>query len=127
MTSIEKCLEHWTNIEQSRKQEIQNIIKELDEICIKQPFNYSMFEIRMNDVRRLRLDVEHINWFITSMENYKKLDNTWIESNSEIPNICSSKTEISDEEIEKATNNPNNDGYSFREGAKWYREQLKQL
>jgi len=33
--------------------------------------------------------------------------------------------EISDEEIEKATNNPNNDGYSFREGAKWYREQLK--
>ena len=34
--------------------------------------------------------------------------------------------EISDEEIEKAANNPNNDGYSFREGAKWYREQLKQ-
>jgi hypothetical protein len=35
--------------------------------------------------------------------------------------------EISDEEIEEATNNPNNDGYSFREGAKWYREQLKKL
>ena len=34
--------------------------------------------------------------------------------------------EISDEEIEKAANNPNNDGFSFREGAKWYREQLKQ-
>ena len=35
-------------------------------------------------------------------------------------------TEISDEEIEEATNNPDNDGYSFRDGAKWYREQLKQ-
>ena len=35
--------------------------------------------------------------------------------------------EISDEEIEKAVNNPDNDAYSFREGAKWYREQLKQL
>lgn len=34
--------------------------------------------------------------------------------------------EISDEEIEKAANNPNNDGYSFTEGAKWYREQLTQ-
>jgi hypothetical protein len=34
--------------------------------------------------------------------------------------------EISDEEIKKAANNPNNDGYSFQEGAKWYREQLKQ-
>jgi len=34
--------------------------------------------------------------------------------------------EISDEEIEKAANNPINDGYSFIEGAKWYREQLKQ-
>jgi len=33
--------------------------------------------------------------------------------------------EISDEEIEKAANEPNNDGYSFIEGAKWYREQLK--
>ena len=33
--------------------------------------------------------------------------------------------EISDEEIEEATNNPDNDGYSFRDGAKWYREQLK--
>ena len=29
------------------------------------------------------------------------------------------------EEIEEAANNPDNDGYSFREGAKWYREQLK--
>jgi len=34
--------------------------------------------------------------------------------------------EISDEEIKKAANNPNNDGYCFQEGAKWYREQLKQ-
>ena len=34
--------------------------------------------------------------------------------------------EISDEEIEKGVNNPDNDAYSFREGAKWYREQLKQ-
>lgn len=33
--------------------------------------------------------------------------------------------EISDEEILKAANNPNNDGYSFIEGAKWYRQQLK--
>jgi hypothetical protein len=33
--------------------------------------------------------------------------------------------EISDEEIKKAANNPNNDGYSFLEGAKWYREKLK--
>ncbi len=33
--------------------------------------------------------------------------------------------EISDEEIQKAADNPNNDGYSFPEGAKWYREQLK--
>ena len=33
--------------------------------------------------------------------------------------------EISDEEIKKAANNPNNDGYCFQEGAKWYREQLK--
>ena len=35
--------------------------------------------------------------------------------------------EISDEEIKKAANNPNNDGYSFQEGAQWYREQLKQI
>ena len=37
----------------------------------------------------------------------------------------SSQTEISDEEIEKAANNPVNDGYSFIEGAKWYREYNK--
>ena len=37
----------------------------------------------------------------------------------------SSQTEISDEEIEKAVNNPNHDAYDFREGAKWYREQLR--
>ncbi|NBQ17324.1 hypothetical protein EBU24_03335 [bacterium] len=80
MTSIEKCLEHWISVEKSRKEEMQDITKELDEICIKQPFNYSMFEIRMNDLRRLRLDVEHINWFIVSMENYRRLDNTWIET-----------------------------------------------
>jgi len=35
--------------------------------------------------------------------------------------------EISDEEIKKAANNPNNDGYCFQEGARWYREQLKQI
>ena len=42
-------------------------------------------------------------------------------------NECSQlpKQEISDEEIEEATSNPDNDGYSFRDGAKWYREQLK--
>ena len=34
-------------------------------------------------------------------------------------------TEISDEEIEIAANNPVNDGYSFIEGAKWYREYNK--
>ena len=33
--------------------------------------------------------------------------------------------EISDEEIEKAVKNPMHDAYSFRDGAKWYREQLK--
>ena len=33
--------------------------------------------------------------------------------------------EISDEEIEKAVKNPMHDAYDFREGAKWYREQLK--
>ena len=33
--------------------------------------------------------------------------------------------EISDEEIEKAVKDPMNDAYDFREGAKWYREQLK--
>jgi hypothetical protein len=36
------------------------------------------------------------------------------------------KQELSDEEIEKGVNNPDNDAYSFREGAKWYRERLKQ-
>ena len=80
MTSLEKCLEHWISVEKSRKEEIEEIIKELDEICKKQPFNYSMFEIRMNDLRRLRVEVEHIFWFINSMENYKKLNNTWIET-----------------------------------------------
>lgn len=80
MTSLEKCLEHWLNVEKSRREEIQDIIKELDEICKKQPFNYSMFEIRINDLRRLRVQVEHMNSFITSMENYKRLDNTWIET-----------------------------------------------
>lgn len=39
--------------------------------------------------------------------------------------VKSSKTEISDEEIEKAVNNPMHDAYDFREGAMWYREQLK--
>ena len=34
--------------------------------------------------------------------------------------------EISDDEIEKAVNNPMHDAYDFREGAMWYREQLKQ-
>jgi hypothetical protein len=33
--------------------------------------------------------------------------------------------EISDEEIEKAVKNPMHDAYSFREGAKWYRQQIK--
>jgi hypothetical protein len=80
MTSIEKCMEHWESVIKSRKEEIQEIIKELDEICIKQPFNYSSFENRMNDLRRLRVEVEHIFWFINSMENYRKLDNTWIET-----------------------------------------------
>ena len=35
--------------------------------------------------------------------------------------------EISDEEIEKEVKNPMHDAYSFRDGAKWYREQLKTL
>jgi hypothetical protein len=39
--------------------------------------------------------------------------------------MVSSQTEISDEEIEKAVNDPNHDAYDFREGAKWYRGQLK--
>jgi hypothetical protein len=81
MTSIEKCLQHWLDVERSRKEEIQDIIKELDEICKKQPFNYSIFEIRISDLRRLRVQVEHMNSFITSMESYKRLDNTWIENN----------------------------------------------
>jgi hypothetical protein len=80
-TSIEKCIEHWESVEKSRKEEIQDIIKELDKICITQPFNYSMFENRMHDLRRLRIEVEHIFWFINSMENYRKLNNTWIETN----------------------------------------------
>ena len=56
-----------------------------------------------------------------------------IESNSEIPNVCSSQTEISDEEIwakaneiGKTTNSSIAAQYLY-EGAKWYREQLKQL
>ena len=32
---------------------------------------------------------------------------------------------LSDEEIEKAVKNPMHDAYDFREGAKWYREQIK--
>jgi hypothetical protein len=80
MTSIEKCFEHWADVQKSRKEEIQNIIKELDEICRIQPFNYSMFEIRMSDLRRLRVEVEHIFWFINSLEYHKRLDNTWIET-----------------------------------------------
>ena len=44
---------------------------------------------------------------------------------SECGTPTSSQTEISDEEIEKAVNNPMHDAYDFREGAKWYREQLK--
>jgi hypothetical protein len=80
MTSIEKCLQHWENVQQSRKEEIKDIIKELDEICQTNPFNYSMFENRINDLRRLRVDVEHIAWFITSMQNFKNTDKTWIES-----------------------------------------------
>ena len=55
-----------------------------------------------------------------------------IESNSEIPNVCSSQTEISDEEIEKAAQQINlKYGASFAHGfimaIKWYREQLKLL
>jgi hypothetical protein len=80
MTSIEKCLQHWENVQQKRKEDIKDIIKELDEICQTNPFNYSMFENRMYDLRRLRVDVEHIAWFITSMENFKNLDRTWIEN-----------------------------------------------
>jgi len=34
--------------------------------------------------------------------------------------------ELSDDEIEQGVNDPNTDAYDFREGAKWYREQLKQ-
>jgi len=85
MTSIEKCLEHWENIKKSRKEEMQDIIKELDEMITKNPFNYSMFEIRINDLRRLRVDVEHVCYFIASMENYKRLDHTWHELDDDIP------------------------------------------
>jgi hypothetical protein len=42
------------------------------------------------------------------------------------PNLYTNK-EISDEEIEKAVNNPMHDAYDFREGAMWYREQLKKF
>jgi hypothetical protein len=105
MTSIEKCIEHWESVEKSRKEEIQEIIKELDKICITQPFNYSMFENRMHDLRRLRIEVEHIFWFTNSMENYKRLDNTWIDDNVlELPKQEISKNFSFDKDLENLIN-----------------------
>jgi hypothetical protein len=80
MTSIKKCLEHWESIDKCKAAEIQDIIKELDKICISQPFNYSMFESRMNDLRRLRIEREHMVSFITSLQYFNALDNTWTEN-----------------------------------------------
>ena len=47
------------------------------------------------------------------------------DNSSNISDIELPQQEISDEEIEKAVKNPMHDAYCFREGAKWYREQLK--
>ena len=128
-TSIEKCLEHWTDVQKSRKEEIQETIKMLDEICQKNPFDYSMFENRMYDLRRLRLDVERIDWFITSMEYHKTLDKTWIEtaSNCSQPVTDNHVLEISDEEIEKEASRIlwQEARETFKMGGKWYREKLK--
>jgi Asp-tRNA(Asn)/Glu-tRNA(Gln) amidotransferase C subunit len=125
MTSIEKCLQHWENVQQKRKEDIKDIIKELDEICQTNPFNYSMFENRMYDLRRLRVDVEHIAWFITSMEYHKTLDKTWIETTSN----CS-QLHLSDEQIEKFADeelgNIRTDfDFGVIQGMKWYREKIK--
>jgi hypothetical protein len=54
-----------------------------------------------------------------------------IESNSGIPNVCSSQTEISDEEIEKFADEElgtirTDFDFGVIQGMKWYREQLKQ-
>ena len=128
-TSIEKCLEHWTDVQKSRKEEIQNIIKELDEICTIQPFNYSMFENRMFDLRRLRVEVEHIFWFINTLEYHIRLDNTWIEttSNCSQPVKDNHALEISDEEIEKEASRflYKEPREYFKMGIEWYREKLK--
>jgi len=141
MTSIEKCIEHWKSVEKTRKEEIQEIIKELDKICITQPFNYSMFESRMHDLRRLRIEVEHIFWFINSMENYRKLYNVSKGSDSLTKEIIDfmkkekelkeqlPQQEISDEEIKKSMREYNITDFgqmaAYITGAQWYREQLK--
>lgn len=57
---------------------------------------------------------------------------TWhsiLKKAKEMENVCSSQTEISDEEIEKARNEAflkiDDRGVFFEMGARWYREQLK--
>ena len=67
-----------------------------------------------------------IEWLINCFKTEYNSKEVWLEKFDQAKEMHKQEMEISDEKIKKAANNPNNDGYCFQEGAKWYREQLKQ-
>ena len=69
--AIDDLINDWEEVYKSRNEEIKEIIKELDNICDKRPFDYGMFEIRINNLRRLRVESQHINSFVTSAYYHK--------------------------------------------------------
>ena len=85
----------------------------------------------MNDLRRLRVDVEHIGWFITSMEYHKTLFKYWIETNSNCSQAVTEihALEISEDDIQKSMRRYNITEFgqmaAYVTGAKWAIEQLK--
>jgi len=75
-----------------------------------------------------------IEWLFNELWETPKDKLTWhsiLKKAKETENVCSLQTEISDEEIEKARHEAflkiDERGDFFEMGAKWYREQLKQL
>ena len=74
-----------------------------------------------------------IEWLFNELWETPKDKFTWysiLKKAKEMENVCSSQTEISDEEIDIETNKINNKfggsySHGFILGVKWYREQLK--
>ena len=108
MKKIKFTEEEWAKLNNGSKGSDDHISDTNEMIYPKTAFEILQPKLTIADTLEFR--EKHLPEILDAMEEY----------------ATSSQTEISDEEIEKAVKNPMHDAYDFREGAMWYREQLKQ-